>query len=49
MCRYNQLWGCVLAAFGFGILIGTWLSGGFVCHLLGFSGLIVGCCLLRNK
>lgn len=49
MYRYNHLWGIVLIAFGIGVLVGTWLTGAFFCHLLGFGGILTGCCILRRK
>lgn len=48
MCRYNQLWGCVLIALGFGILLGTWLEGGFLCHCLGIGGWILGLIVMKK-
>lgn len=49
MCRYNQLWGFGLMAFGFGLLVGLWLEGGFFAHCFGFGLLGVGFCVLRGK
>jgi len=49
MCRQNQLWGYMSIAFGLGILVGTWLEGGFWCHCLGIGLLIVGCSIVRRK
>ena len=49
MCRQNQLWGCCLMAFGFGILIGLWLESGFLCVCLGFALMICGVCITRRK
>ena len=49
MCRYNQLWGCVMMAFGLGILIGTWLEGGFLCHCFGFGVIVVGVGVMKKK
>lgn len=49
MCRQNHLWGCVLMAFGLGVLIGTWLDGGFFCNCFGFVTIIVGCGVIRKK
>ena len=42
MCRKNQLWGCVLMAFGLGILVGTWLDGGFLCHCFCVAVIAIG-------
>ena len=49
MCRQNQLWGFVLIAFGAGVLIGTWLEGGFLCHCFGFGPIVGGLGILRKK
>jgi hypothetical protein len=49
MCRRNQLWGCVLLAFGFGMLVGTWLESGLFCHLLGLLALFCGFSVCRRK
>ena len=49
MRRHYQLCGCVLMAFGAGILLGTWLSGGFWCHCLGFGLVIGGFFVVRKK
>ena len=48
MCRQNQLWGIALLAFGGGILLGTWLEGGFftLCFALGMC--VVGFGFLRR-
>ena len=45
MCRRNQLLGCALLAFGFGLLVGTWLESGLFCCLFGLdpcADLVVG-------
>lgn len=49
MCRRNQLWGCVLLAFGLGMLFGTWLESGLFCHLLAFVALFSGFSVCRRK
>ena len=49
MCRYNQLWGITMMAFGFGVLVGLWLSGGFLCYCFGLCLLGVGFSILRRK
>ena len=49
MCRQNQLWGCSLLAFGVGVLIGTWLQSGIICHLLGLCLVLLGLGLARRK
>ncbi|MBO5078771.1 MAG: hypothetical protein J6B67_03700 [Oscillospiraceae bacterium] len=42
MCRQNQLWGCVLIAFGVGVLVGTWLEGGFLCTCFALGVAVLG-------
>ena len=49
MCRRQRILGCALMAFGFGVLVGTWLEGGFWPHCLGFALLIFGFCVGRRK
>ena len=49
MRRHYQLCGCMLMAFGAGILLGTWLSGGFWCHCLGFGLVVGGFFVVRKK
>ncbi len=48
MCRNNQLWGCILIAFGLGVLIGLWLEGGFFAHCFGFGLMALGPCVMRK-
>jgi len=48
MCRQNQLYGGCLLAFGLGILVGTWLSSGLLCHLFGFGLVLLGFFVLRK-
>lgn len=49
MCRHNQLWGCILIAFGFGILVGLWLESGFMVHCMGFGLMFFGCGVAKKK
>lgn len=49
MCRYHQLWGGVLAAFGFGVLVGAWLEGGFLCSCFALGLIAAGIFLLRKS
>ena len=42
MCRKTRLWGCALAAFGAGLLIGSWVEGGFLFCCLAFGLICVG-------
>ena len=49
MCRYYQLWGCIILSFGLGILIGMWLEGGFFAHCFGFGLILVGCSMGRKR
>ena len=49
MCRQNMLHGGCLFAFGLGVLVGTWLKSGFVCHLLGIGLILLGICVLKRR
>lgn len=49
MCRYQQLWGAVMVAFGIGLLVGMWLQGGFLSHCLGFGVIVIGFGVFRRK
>ena len=49
MCRRNQLWGCILIAFGIGVLVGTWLESGVFCFLFGLLALFSGVAVCRGK
>ncbi len=49
MCRRNLLWGCVMVAFGMGVLVGLWLGEGFWCHCFGFGFIVIGCGCFRRK
>ncbi len=42
MCRKNQLCGSSLITFGVGILLGNWLSSGFLCFCMSFILVILG-------
>ena len=46
MCRKNQLCGCALMAFGFGLLVGMCLESGFFTFLIGIG--IIGLGLWCN-
>ena len=48
MCRYKQLWGFAIGAFGLGILTGAWLEGGFLCSCFGVGLIIAGITLVRK-
>ena len=48
MCRYHQLWGGIAAAFGAGILLGTWLEGGFLCTVFGIGLILAGAYLFKK-
>ncbi len=48
MCRYKQLWGFASAAFGIGILVGSWLEGGFLCICFGIGLIIAGAALVKK-
>lgn len=49
MCRFNQLWGFALIAFGLGVLIGLWLEGGFFCGCFGVFMMILGLCVSKSR
>ncbi|MCD7755401.1 MAG: hypothetical protein LUJ09_03575 [Firmicutes bacterium] len=49
MCRKNQLCGCALAAFGFGLLIGTCLESAFFCCCAGIGIMALGAWCARKK
>ena len=49
MCRQNQLYGSCLLAFGLGVLIGTWLTSGLLCHLIGFGLIALGILVIRRR
>ena len=49
MCRYSQLWGCVLIAFGVGVLLGAWLEGGFLCNCFGIGIAVLGVWVMRRS
>jgi len=49
MCRQNQLWGCVLMAFGLGVLIGSWIDGGFLPGCFSFGIIVLGAGVMRRK
>ena len=49
MCRQSLLCGGCVLCFGLGILIGTWLKSGLVCHLLGIGLIVLGFVLLRRR
>ena len=49
MCRQNQLLGCMLLAFGVGLLIGLWIECGFWAHCFGFGLIFIGFTFCRKK
>lgn len=49
MCRRNQVWGWLLAAFGLGLLIGTQIESGFLCVCLSFGAIIIGFAVSRKN
>ena len=49
MCRRNQLLAFALVAFGMGLLVGLWLSSGFVCGCLGVGSVTFGLFILQKK
>lgn len=48
MCRHNHLWGGVLMALGAGILLGTWLEGGFLSRLIAVVLMLVGIAVAKK-
>lgn len=48
MCRQNSLYGGCLLAFGLGVLVGTWLKSGLVCHLFGITLIVLGFFVIRK-
>lgn len=49
MCRFNQLWGFSLMAFGLGICVGLWLEGGFFCIGFGVLMILLGVGVCKSK
>ena len=49
MCRQNQLWGCMLLAFGFGVLIGLWIQDGFLAYCFSLAMMLIGFGVMRKK
>jgi hypothetical protein len=49
MCRQSVFWSCVEIAFGFGMLLGIWIGGGFLAHCVGFGLMGMGICGLMKK
>lgn len=49
MCRRNHLWGCALAAFGAGLLIGIRLESGFFAGCLGLVAVACGILILQKR
>ena len=48
MCRQNHLYGGCLLSFGLGLLVGTWITSGLVCHLFGVAVIVLGLGILRK-
>ena len=49
MCRSNLLWGSVCIALGVAFLIGLWVNGGFMAHLVGGAAIVTGICVIRKR
>lgn len=49
MCRQNQLLGWILIAFGAGLLIGCWLSSGFLCFCIGIGAIALGVAIMHRR
>ena len=49
MYRRNILQGCMMAAFGFGIMMGFWLEEGFFCYCFAVCCCVLGCgCIFKH-
>lgn len=49
MCRYHQLWGSSLIAFGLGVWVGLWLECGVLSIGFGLLMVLLGCLMLRSR
>lgn len=49
MCRRNQLLGCMLGAFGVGMLVACFFESGFFCGCIGLCTAIGGVAVWRKK
>lgn len=49
MCRFHQLWGSAMIAFGLGVWVGLWLEGGFLCIGFGLLMVLLGCVMIRSR
>lgn len=49
MCRFNQLWGFSLMAFGLGVWVGLWLEGGIFCTGFGLLMILIGAGMCRSR
>lgn len=48
MCRYHQLWGGILIAFGVGVLTGIWLENHFFCYCFAAGMMLLGLGVMRK-
>ena len=48
MCRYHQLWGGILIAFGAGVLAGLCLETGFLWHCFAVAMMVFGLVVIRK-
>lgn len=48
MCRYHQLWGGVLIAFGIGVLTGIWLESNILCYFFSTAMVLIGLCVMKK-
>ena len=49
MYRRNQLLGSILRAFGIGVLVGTWMESGLMCHLFGLLAIFCSIAVWGRK
>ena len=49
MCRFQQLWGAAVVAFGLGLLLGLCLEKGFIWHCCSIILIVIGVGMFRRK
>ena len=48
MCRYHQLWGGILIAFGVGVLTGIWLDSNLLAYFFSAGLVLIGLCVIKK-
>lgn len=48
MCRYHQLWGGILVAFGVGVLTGIWLDSNLLAYFFSIGLVLIGLCVMKK-